>query len=241
MKVLIVENDPKTMLEFNGILAKNGFDLEQASSVKSAISILQTDLSVQLIICDVNVPEADGFDLLKYIRNNYIYKNTPILMCSATGDKESVLKSIRLGARDFLIKPIDSHALLEKIAKITRPKRAPCIMLVDDEEFILEILKTILQREGYEVITSTSAKEALTTLEKNSVDVIISDIMMPEMDGMELLANVKARFPKVRVLIITGHSGKYEKESVLDSGADGFISKPFKNIEIIRTLQMILP
>jgi len=240
MKVLIVENDPKSSLELNGILTKNGFEVAQATSVKSAINTLQTDLSIGLIISDINMPESDGFDLLKYLRNNSIHRKTPILMCSATGDKESVLKSVKLGAKDYIIKPVNPNILMEKIARITRPKSAPRVMVVDDDELILEILEKIIKRDGYEVIAYTSARKALQALETEEVEVIISDIVMPEMDGMELLVNVKTRFPKIHMLMITGHSGKYGKESVLDAGADGFISKPFKNIEIIRTLQKLI-
>jgi CheY-like chemotaxis protein len=240
MKVLVVENDPKSSLEINGILTKNGFDVAQATSVKNAVNTLQSDLSIGLIISDINMPESDGFELLKYLRNNKIHKNTPILMCSATGDKESVLKSIRLGAKDFIVKPVNPNTLMEKIHKITRPRSAPRIMVIDDDEFILDVLEKIIERDGYEVITFTSAREALQALESEEVKVIISDIAMPEMDGMELLVNVKARYPKICMLMVTGHAGKYGKESVIDAGADGFISKPFKNIEITRTLQRLI-
>ena len=155
MKVLIVENDPKSSLELNGILTKNGLDVAHATSLKNAINALQSDLSIGLIISDINMPETDGFELLKYIRNNNIHKNTPILMCSASGDKESVLKSIRLGAKDFIVKPVNADTFMEKIRKITRPKNVPRIMVIDDDEFILDVLEKIIERDGYEVITFT--------------------------------------------------------------------------------------
>jgi DNA-binding response OmpR family regulator len=241
MKVLVVESDPESSLELNGILTKNGFEVEQATSVKNAIHKLQSDLKIGLIISDTALPETDGFELLKYLRNNNIHNRTPILMCSSDSDKDSVLKSVQLGARDFLIKPVNPDILMEKIARITRPKKvAPCVMVVDDDEFILDILQKIIRRDGYEVIPVRSALEALKTLEETKVEVIISDIVMPEMDGMELLASVKTKHPGVQVVMITGHSGRFGKESVLDAGADGFISKPFKNIEIIRTLQRLM-
>jgi DNA-binding NarL/FixJ family response regulator len=60
------------------------------------------------------------------------------------------------------------------------------------------------------------------------------------MDGIELLKQVKCKYPEIRVLMITGHTGRYGSESVMDIGADGFISKPFKNIEITRTLRRLI-
>jgi DNA-binding response OmpR family regulator len=161
-------------------------------------------------------------------------------MCSDNGDRESVMRCLKMGARDFIVKPFDPAKMIEKIGKVLQPKKAPRIMIVDDDEFILEILEKIVRREGYDVTAVRSANDALTRLEEDNIEVVISDIVMPEMDGMELLKEVKAKFPKTLMLMITGHSGKYGRESVLDSGADGFISKPFKNIEITRTIQRLL-
>ena len=240
MKILIAENDQETAFTLNKILINNGFEVEQASSVKDAVGYLQSDPSIGLIICNTTFPGEDGFDLLRQLQKKNIHVKTPVLMCGATGDKESVLKSIKLGARDFILKPFDPDILMEKIARIeSSPKIKPQIMVIDDEEFLLDVLKTILKREGYSVVTSKSAREGLEILAKTNVEVIISDIIMPEMDGMELLTEVKAKYPKIKMLMITGHSGKYGERSVLDAGADGFITKPFKNIEITRTIQRL--
>ncbi len=237
MKILIIDDDPTVYLVINGILIKSGYETAHASSVSEAIKILQADISIKLIICDIMMPEADGFDFLKGIGNNPIHKNTPVLMCSAVGDKEMILKAIKLGARDYIIKPIDSKILLGKLTNLLETKSTPIILVVDDEEFILEILKKILERDGYSVITQTSALEALKMLEKITVNMIISDISMPEMDGMEFLARVKSLYPHIRTLMITGHSGRYGEKSVVEAGADGFVAKPFKNLEIIRKLE----
>ena len=237
MKILIIDDDPTVYLVINGILIKNGYETAHASSVSEAIKILQADLSIGLIICDIMMPEADGFDFLKGISNNPVHNNTPVLMCSSLSDKEAILKSMKLGARDYIVKPIEPNTLIKKILKIFEKKDSMTVMVVDDQKFILDILKKILERDGYAVVAYTSAREALKMLGEINVDIIISDISMPEMDGLEFLAQVKKQYPKIRMLMITGHSGKYKEESVIDAGADGFIAKPFKNLEIIRELQ----
>lgn len=113
------------------------------------------------------------------------------------------------------------------------------LIVENDPKSALE-LNGILVKKGFEVAAVSSARDALQELEKAKVEVIISDIVMPGMDGMEPLNNVKTNFPEIRMLMITGHSGKYGKESVMEAGADGFISKPFKNIEITRTIQKLI-
>ena len=240
MKILIVENDPRSSLELHGILTKNGFEVSRVDSIKKAINKLQTDMSVELIISDVDMPESSGFDLLNYINKNKAHYKIPVLMCSETVDKNIVLNSKKLGASDFIKKPVDPDKLMEKIGKILQPKSTPRVMVVDDDEFILEILEKIIRREGFEVTAISSAREALEKLESEKIEAVISDIVMPEMDGIELLKQVKSKYPEIRVLMITGHTGRYGSESVMDIGADGFISKPFKNIEITRTLRRLI-
>jgi CheY-like chemotaxis protein len=81
----------------------------------------------------------------------------------------------------------------------------------------------------------------LKILETESVFAVISDICMPGISGLELLAKVKATHPEVFVLLITGQTGKFDKEQAIAAGADGFVAKPFKNIELSQKLCSLGP
>ena len=81
--------------------------------------------------------------------------------------------------------------------------------------------------------------DALEKLESTSFNLVISDIKMPRMDGIELLFEIKSRYPQISVLLITGHGDEYNSQDVLAAGADYFITKPFKNVDIARTLRSI--
>jgi YesN/AraC family two-component response regulator len=110
------------------------------------------------------------------------------------------------------------------------------VLIVDDEQFIRQILARIVQREGYAIGEASDGKDALEKLEQTKYDFVISDIRMPNMDGMELLAEIKTRFPDTIVILITAYAGDYTAKDVLAVGADHYITKPFKNVEIARTL-----
>jgi YesN/AraC family two-component response regulator len=118
--------------------------------------------------------------------------------------------------------------------KSMRPKAS--VLIVDDERFIRQILARIVQREGYTVGEASNGKDALEKLEQTRYDFVISDIRMPNMDGMELLPTIKTRFPETTVILITAYAGDYTAKDVLAAGADHYITKPFKNVEIARTL-----
>jgi len=111
------------------------------------------------------------------------------------------------------------------------------ILIVDDEEFIRRILVRIISRQGYVISEATNGVEALEKLKDTRYDFVITDISMPQMDGLELLAEIKKLHPQTIVILITAYSGRYSNDDVLEAGADGFISKPFKSDEIAGTLQ----
>ena len=100
------------------------------------------------------------------------------------------------------------------------------MMLVDDEERFLTTTKKLLSRKGYEVFTAISGAEALEKLGSHSIHVVILDVKMPGMDGMETLKAIKANFPLVEVIMLTGHGTVESAVDGLKSGATDYLMKP---------------
>jgi len=238
MKILIVEDDKVSRSLVDGILEKSGYETLLAESVQEAIVHLESNNHISLIILYIMMPVEDGYSLLRYLNDQEIDPQIPVIMCSAAGDKYSVIHSASLGAVDYLKKPIDSKLLMTKVRNIIN-KWEKSILIVDDEAMIRNLLKNTLEREKYGVFTADSGMNALQVLASNHIDIVISDIHMDGMNGLELLAQIKIHYPNIPVIMITGHSGKYDKDDVISAGADGYITKPFKNIEIIKTIQNI--
>ena len=114
------------------------------------------------------------------------------------------------------------------------------VLIVDDETFIRQILARIVSREGYQVRQACDGHDALDRLSQASCDIVISDIKMPNMDGIALLSEIKSRHPEISVILITAYAGEYSAQDALRAGADAFIAKPFKNVEIAETLREML-
>lgn len=111
------------------------------------------------------------------------------------------------------------------------------VLVVDDEEILRSLLEKILKREGYCVRLAASAKEALEILDKNPVDIVVSDIKMPEMDGIELLKAIKKTRPDVGVIMMTAYADTYSVKDALLLGADDYVTKPFKSVEICMIIE----
>ena len=104
------------------------------------------------------------------------------------------------------------------------------ILIAEDEKGIRDGLRLFLKREGHSIFTAADGKEALEIIEKNDIDLVISDLKMPRVDGEELLAFIKKEYPGIKVIILTGHGSVENAVECMRNGAYDFLTKPF-NIE----------
>ncbi len=113
------------------------------------------------------------------------------------------------------------------------------ILVVDDESVIREVLEKILLKGGFSVATVSSGKLALSYLKSYRVNLLISDIKMPEMSGLELLKAVKLRHPEIAVIVMTAYGDSYALKDALLLGADEYITKPFKADELSMVIERV--
>lgn len=115
------------------------------------------------------------------------------------------------------------------------------IILVDDDVIMLQAIKTMLAKNGYEVFATTDAQDALDSLEEEDFDLIISDIMMPYMSGIELLSNIKKRLKKkVPIIIISALDQDEVILTAFSEGADDFVKKPINLNELLLRVKKVL-
>ena len=117
--------------------------------------------------------------------------------------------------------------------------KQPKILIVDDSQELLDIMCEYLETCGYTVHMTTESKDALRLIAATRYDIIVSDIHMPEMDGLELMARIKNKHPGLPVVLITGYSVSEARKIAMEKGADAFVEKPFhmkKMIEVVANL-----
>jgi CheY-like chemotaxis protein len=235
MKVLIVDNDRSALGLINGILESEGYETVLAGSAREATYKLETTRPLELIIVDIILAGPDSIEFLQYVKNNQRHRGIPILICSALDNPEIVVKCAALGVKDYVPKPVTREALIPKVKKLIASGEG-LVLIVDDDNIVLDLLSRIVSREGYSVLTAPSGEEALAIMENNKIFALISDIVMPGISGIDLLKKTKSKCNETPVLLITGNSDKHSREEASAAGADGYIVKPFKNIEIARQL-----
>jgi len=120
----------------------------------------------------------------------------------------------------------------------TEPKQER-ILVVDDDEALLEILQKGLSLHGYSCEATKRAASALELIEKDSFDIMIADIIMPDMNGLELTERVKRIRPEMIIVVITGHIEDFPYDRAIEAGASDFIKKPFTIKELLARIRYV--
>ena len=118
------------------------------------------------------------------------------------------------------------------------------ILLVDDEELLRAGVQEMLEMSGYTVITATNGHEAMACLKQNAIDLVITDLVMPKMDGVDFVEQLRQIWPDVPVIVVSGSTRnimqRYGIESIQVPGADASLSKPFKGVDLMSQIKELL-
>lgn len=115
--------------------------------------------------------------------------------------------------------------------------RTVSILVVDDEQIVLDSIRKHLRKDDFAIHTVMSAREALDLLDQTPVDIVLTDLMMPEMDGLELMKEIKSKLPQVPVIMITGYATINTALQATQLGAFDYIAKPFTRSELMAVIQ----
>ena len=116
-RILIIDDDATLVSQLVEILTKDGYKVGFALSAKNGLQSLDAT-EYDLIVLDINMPRMNGFDVLSELKSNKRHKLIPVLMSTAEADRESVVKAIKLGADDYVVKPINAELLLHKVSEL---------------------------------------------------------------------------------------------------------------------------
>ena len=229
MVTILIVDDSKTFNNMITYLFKDfNYDVIQAYNLADAKDILQTQ-KIDYIILDLNLPDGNGEDLISTVHSTSLAK--VIVM---TGDQNAYQRDelFKKGIVDYFLKtsPVQvivncTHTLIQTL----EAHKNTTILTIDDSDFIRKILKNILESKGYTVLEASSANQAKEVLKYNDVNLILLDLIMPHIDGMSFLEDIKAnkKYYNIPVIVVSGNESREHYARVLKQGASDFIKKPF--------------
>lgn len=136
----------------------------------------------------------------------------------------------------------DARPVLEREHSAPLPKGEETLLVVDDEAYIIDVVETMLSEAGYQVLIARGGREAIEMYAKHSerIDLVILDMVMPDIGGGQVFDAIRAKNPDVKVLLSSGYSVEGQAEKILERGCNGFIQKPYRMDEMVHKIRAIL-
>ncbi len=237
--VEVVDDDPDILRLLKMYLEDEGFRAVTAETASRGMELAQ-ELRPDAIILDVLLPDQDGFMLLESLKSSPETASIPVVILSIIKEK---LKGIQLGAADYLIKPV-GHSLLKAtlhkiLAKTDRPKT---ILIVDDEEDTLNLLRDRLTEEGFQTIEASNGKEAIEKATQSTPDLILLDIMMPEITGWDVMEKLRQKegTASIPVVVLSAASTDADRQRGYRMGIKNYLTKPFEIKDLITEIKKVI-
>jgi CheY-like chemotaxis protein len=182
----------------------------------------------------------DGWQVLRSLKTHPELSNTPVVIVTMTDD---MAEGFALGAADFLVKPVDRARLLGIVERIKPLSEPPRVLVVEDDRASSEMLIRLLKHANCQVAVAHNGVEALKRIEASLPDLMLLDLMMPEMDGFEVVAKIKndARWRSIPVVVITAKDLTDEDRARLNGGVTRTFRKgTIARDELLRELRLLL-
>jgi signal transduction histidine kinase/DNA-binding response OmpR family regulator len=225
--ILVIEDDPSAIRLLREFLEPAGYTIAVAPTGEAGLAIAK-DRPPAAIILDILLPGLDGWEVLRRLKAESGLRDVPVIIVTVV-DERGI--GLALGAVDYLVKPIQREALLACLARLTLTmkvrQRRVRILAVDDEPGGLALIRAALEPDGFEVVDATGGREALELMRNNGIDLVVCDLAMPEMDGFEVIAALKAdpRTSSVPILVCTARDLSEADKARLKGQVVGTVTK----------------
>jgi PAS domain S-box-containing protein len=270
-RCLIIDDNDNNRIILEQMMKNWGVEYECCDNGLSALKVLENSPKFDLIICDYHMPYIDGLETVKMIREKLLLspeQQAVILLHSSSDDAELHKKCRELGIRFKLTKPITAYELQNYICnldssrdELTEKKDCSCakqdsyepdkivevtVLIAEDNPINLLLAKSLLENmlPAARILEATNGNEVLTIYRENHIDIILMDIQMPELDGIETTTRIrvleKETGRETPIIALTAGALKENKEKCLKAGMTSFLTKPILSEKLSQVLNQVL-
>ncbi|MBN1485006.1 MAG: response regulator [Chloroflexia bacterium] len=220
-KVLLIDDDAATRELIQRYLEREGLDVYGASDGPEGLRLARA-LHPNAIVLDVRMPLMDGWDVLAALKADPTLADIPVIMASIVEDQE---RGFALGASEYITKPVEREQLLRVLQR--HHCLAGRVLVVEDNDASRELLRRILEKEGWRVTEAANGRIALLRLVEQPPDLVLLDLLMPEMDGFHFLRELRQNpdWKSLPVVVITAKELGVDDQKRLDGYVDHILQK----------------
>jgi PAS domain S-box-containing protein len=215
----------------------------------------------RLVLLDAHMPGMDGFDVAAQVKHDPHLRGTTLILLTSAGHTEDIARAKSLGAAAAVTKPAKQSELWDTIItalhvpgrqksrpsvaqRRARTARQPLrILLAEDNPVNQEVAVHLIERRGHSVIVAENGRQAIEALERHKFDLVLMDVQMPEMGGLEATRIIrdkeKASGQHLPIVAMTAHAMQGDREQCLEAGMDGYLAKPIDPKTFLQTVEGI--
>jgi two-component system, cell cycle response regulator len=259
-KVLTIEDNPDNLALMVYILEAFEFEVETATDGASGLEVASR-VRPDLILCDIQMPEMDGYEVIRHLKNDVKLAHTPVIAVTAFAMEVDGQKIQQAGFDGYITKPIEPELFIEQIQAFLSPAgmeqsmtsftarestattSKKVILVVDDQPVNLELATSLLEHYGYRVLRAQGMKNARMILRGSIPDLILSDVCMDDGNGYDLIRAVKAEpaLQDVPFVFLTSTAiCEKNRAKGLELGADKFLFRPIEPQDLLREVEQCL-
>ncbi|MFH1647581.1 MAG: response regulator [Chloroflexota bacterium] len=246
IKILIVDDDHNFTGTLKNTLVQEAYEVFIASDREAAEKMVRSH-EPDMIILGTIMPRGDAFHFHKWMKQTLAFSNLPLMVINVAPEKQ-LLKGWRMeegmqcDAEDFLARPVDCVALMPRVKKLLdRATRKIRVLIVDDHAVVRDGIKSVLalQRDMQVVGEAVNGREALDKTIELLPDVVVMDIVMPEMNGLEAAKAICDKCESAKILMLTQYDDDANVMASRKAGAMGFIPKAAASSRLITGIRSV--
>ncbi len=231
--------------------------VEALATLKSGVEAGQR---FELLLTDINMPGMDGFSLIEQIRADAALAETIVIILTSGDRPNDASRAEQLGVAQRLLKPVKQSELFDAIAAALGMAAEPAapaaeeapaevlplkILLAEDSLVNQRLAVGLLERHNHQITVANNGQEALDALAREAFDLVLMDVQMPELDGLEATRRIRRREQqhgngRVPIIAMTAHALKGDRERCLEAGMDEYVSKPIRERQLLAAMCAVL-
>ena len=269
--ILVVDDDKLNVKLLSAMLPEDRYDKTVAFGGAEALEIINKN-KPDLVLLDVMMPDVDGFEVTEQVKNNSDTCDIPIVLITAIDGIENKIKGLEYGADEFINKPINAQELLARVESLIKLKKyqdqlksagekrpsnpgqrykkkpdrkltdLPKILIVDDDEKDIKLLKSFLHEASYKLMIANTGEDAISRATGEEIDIIFLDLLLPGLDGFKVCKILKESeiTKNIQIVVVTNLMDLESKLKGIHLGADDFLVKPVNRYELqLRTKSLV--
>ena len=264
LPVLVVDDNATNRRILEELLANWGMKPIVVDSGRAALEEMQraadAGAPIPLVLLDAMMPEMDGFALAGRIKQHPELARATIMLLSSATQHSDAARCQQLGIAAYLTKPIKQSELLNAILTVLHPSSAKTpkpahrsllpgnrrrlhILVAEDNAINQRLVVRMLEKRGHTVRVAGNGKEVLAALKSEAFDLVLMDVQMPEMNGFEATAAIRAweQGTHIPIIAMTAHALKGDRERCLAAGMDAYVSKPLLAPQLFEAIESMIP